>query len=401
MSSDISNINSSKAPTVTIVGGGPVGCYAGHLLARQQIDTTIIEDNITIGQPEQCTGIFNVNLDEFVKPKREHILNTVKGAAFCCGTKQVDIKAKEDKAYVYDRIKFDQYIADLAVRSGAAVRTKTRFLQHEEHQGKLRLLLSSPGTVSSSATPNSVVANTTSKTDVHETDILIGADGPNSAVAKSAGLFGNRKFWIGNQVFLETKKPWFDKELAYLFFDKKYHEDFFAWVVPMSETTAKVGTASYKNANAYLNSFLADKFPKAHVTGRQGGLIPYYNNEFPCQKNKNIFLVGDAAFHVKATTGGGVVNGFWAARELSESILQQTYDYEERVKKVKRNLWLHLMMREKCNRFSDTDYEELISALAKPSIQGLLQKYGDNDYPYRFLFRLLVRAPGLMKYVVK
>ena len=121
----------------------------------------------------------------------------------------------------------------------------------------------------------------------------------------------------------------------------------------------------------------------------------------PCQKNKNIFLVGDAAFHVKATTGGGVVNGFWAARELSESILQQTYDYEERVKKVKRNLWLHLMMREKCNRFSDTDYEELIGTLAKPGIQSLLQKYGDNDYPYRFLFRLLVRAPGLMKYVIK
>ena len=38
-----STMNSPKAPAVTIIGGGPVGCYAGHLLAREHINTTIID----------------------------------------------------------------------------------------------------------------------------------------------------------------------------------------------------------------------------------------------------------------------------------------------------------------------------------------------------------------------
>lgn len=389
-------MTSSENPyskTATIIGGGPVGCYLGHLLAKDGVPTTIFEDNITIGKPEQCTGIFNVNLDEFIKPKRDHVLNMVKGAMLCCGDKQVEIRSGSDKAYVYDRIKFDQYIADLAQQSGAVLVPKTRFITHSEADknnskncGTLRLQFHS---------------SAAGRTMAQDTDILIGADGPNSSVAKSAGIFGDRRYWIGSQVFLDMKKPWFDKELAYLYFDKKYHEDLFAWVVPMSETTAKVGTACYKNAASYLDAFLKDKFAGAKITGRQGGLIPYYDNTLPCQKDSNIFLVGDAAMQVKATTGGGIVNGFWAATHAHQAIIKGTYDYEKRVRPVKRNLALHLMMRNKLNKFSDADYEELIGILSQDDLQRVLRERGDNDYPHRFLFSLLWRAPSLLKFVVK
>ncbi|MBI2147001.1 NAD(P)/FAD-dependent oxidoreductase [Candidatus Woesearchaeota archaeon] len=394
---------SSSEKQVTIVGAGPVGCYLGHLLSKEGVPTTIIEDNAVIGSPEQCTGLFNINLDEFIKPKKDHVLNMIKGAALCCGKASVEIKAKEEKAYVYDRIKFDQYLASLAMASGAAILTKTRFASYTNHTAAGHTAAANTARSSAGRNNSSIQLQLLSenKPITRETSLLVGADGPNSAVAKSAGIFGSRRYWIGNQVFLAMKKPWFDKELAYLFFDKKYHEDFFAWVVPMDEYTAKVGTASYKNSAAYLGSFLKDKFAGATIIGRQGGLIPYYDPALPCQKENDVFLVGDAAFQVKATTGGGIVPGFAAAQQLKDAVAHETYDYGKRMAAVRRNLWLHLMMRKKMNRFSDKDYEELISTLGRPPVHRILAAQGDNDYPHKFLLKMLFHAPSLMKFCVK
>ena len=46
-------------------------------------------------------------------------------------------------------------------------------------------------------------------------------------------------------------------------------------------------------------------------------------------KKDNIYLVGDAATQVKATTGGGIIQGLKAAQALTNSILNKTTKIED------------------------------------------------------------------------
>ena len=97
----------------------------------------------------------------------------------------------------------------------------------------------------------------------------------------------------------------------------------------------------------------------------QGGLIPIYSPKLKVQKG-NIYLVGDAAAHVKATTGGGLVHGLIAAECLAESIIKKKGSYEQSWrKKIGKDLWIHLMIRNILNRFADKDYNYLIKLAGK------------------------------------
>ncbi len=382
--------------TVLIVGAGPVGSYLGMKLSKAGISNIIVEEHAKIGEPEQCTGLFSTNLDNYVKIPESIILNRLKGAIFCCKDKKFELRTNKVQAYVTDRIKFDMFMAEEAKRAGSKFLLAHKFVGFERKDDGFVVNLETKD-------ENKEKANKTTKKETNKikktikAKYLVGADGPSSAVGKAAGIYGNRKFWIGAQVFLETKKPMFEKDLAYLYLDRKYSQDFFAWVVPMSKTTAKVGTAVYTKPKEYLDRFLKDKFPDAKITGYQGGLIPYYSPETAIEKG-NVFLIGDAAEHVKATTGGGVINGFWAADELVKGILEGHPNYEKRAKNVRKNLNMHLLVRNKINKFDDEKYAELLEKLNKPSVQSIMKEHGDMDFPRKFAFKLLIKNPGLIRY---
>ena len=59
----------------------------------------------------------------------------------------------------------------------------------------------------------------------------------------------------------------------------------------------------------------------------QAGLIPVYNPRQKAQK-ENILLIGDAAAQVKATTGGGIIQGLTAA-ECAANSISENISYEK------------------------------------------------------------------------
>jgi flavin-dependent dehydrogenase len=76
----------------------------------------------------------------------------------------------------------------------------------------------------------------------------------------------------------------------------------------------------------------------------------------------DIYLVGDAAGHVKVTTVGGLVTGLWGARAAAESILKRI-PYATALRPLNRELWLHDMLRRVLNRFRAADYDQLLHAI--------------------------------------
>ena len=102
--------------------------------------------------------------------------------------------------------------------------------------------------------------------------------------------------------------------------------------------------------------------------------------------------MGDAALQVKATTGGGIIQGIMAAKALADAI-EKNKSYESEWKKVLgKDLWLHLFIRRMMNKFSDQDYDYMLSLVKQQRVKNILESF-DRDYPTRFLLKLGITEP--------
>ena len=223
-----------------------------------------------------------------------------------------------------------------------------------------------------------------------ESEIIVGADGPSSAVAKASGLNSSSKFYIGMQakVKLKTDISAFETHFGESF------PNFFGWVVPESEDTARIGIGAFENAKDYFYKFLEKRTGKKDVLCWESGIIPLYDPKKLIQKD-NVYLIGDAASQVKATTGGGIIPSLKAAQTLCDCIINNKNYQKEFKKQSGRELLLHLKIRNVLNKFSDRDYDYLLKLMNQEKIKRVLKKY-DRDTPIPLVLNLLLKEPRFL-----
>lgn len=352
---------------ISIVGAGPAGSYAALLLAKQGNEVHVFEDHDEIGVPVQCTGIVTGALWDLI-PKEQSIIRTELTSVKVHGpTQHATVRLHE---YVLDRAGLDKYVAKLAKEAGATYHLGHRFIGFGEKAVRVR-----------------------HNGEEHEfpTDITIGADGPNSEVAKTAGIWSPRKIWGGVQA---TIKGDYDPNAFEVFFNREF-DQFFAWVVPESKTIARIGIASQKKARAMFER-ITRHYPGAFV-GWQSGPIPIYDGRILVQnKDRTVFLVGDAAGLVKATTGGGIITGMISSRILADCIGKR--DYAKALRPLRRDLALHRLIRRMLNTFTDRDYDRIVRCLANPRLQAVLYNH-HRDFPSKFLLKAVLVEPRLLLFV--
>lgn len=352
---------------ISIIGAGPAGNYAAYLLAKDGQQVKVYEENSVIGDPIQCTGIVTSSIAKMLPMRSEFVVNRIRKARiFAPDNNYIEIKLSNENI-ILNRKRFDQYIADMAKSAGASLHANHRFIDFKE--GKVHI----------KDTKNNTLKNL-------KTDILIGADGPNSAVAKATGLFGNREFWVGSQATIKLKN-----DNAIEFFP---HVGTIGWICPEDEETVRIGICAKYNVAECFNQFLKEKAPDAKILERQGGLIPIYNPNIKAHKD-NVYLIGDAAGHVKATTLGGIIQGMLAAEAAHDAIIHgRDYDKAWR-KKLASDLRIALLMRKAMDKFSHEDYNYLVKLFTQQKTREILEDY-DRDYPSQFMLKLLMREPRLL-----
>ena len=357
---------------ISIIGAGPAGNYLAYLLAKNNFDVCVFEEHKTVGLPVQCTGITTSYLGRLVELKKDFVINRInKARIFAPNNRFVDVRL--DNNIIVDRTRFDQYLMEKAKKAGAKFFLSHRFLGYKNNIIKIQ----------------DVNANMIK--DI-KTDYLVGADGPLSDVAKSAGLKGKRDFLVGIQARVRLNNQ---NIVEFYPFIKEY-----AWVVPESKNIVRIGLATRENPKKALNDFLRKRIKRYDIIGMQAGLIPIYNQKIKAQKD-NVFLVGDAAAMVKATTGGGIIQGLIAARALADSIINKKNYHKEWKKAIGRDLLIHLKMRNIMNKFSAKDWNYLIELFSEEKTKKVLES-NDRDFPSRFLVKLALLEPRLfhfLKYV--
>lgn len=359
---------------VKIIGGGPSGSYAAYLLAKKGYDVDLYEEHEKIGDPVQCTGIVTHSLQDIVRVKKDVIANKIKLARIISpDNNHIDFRFRHDNLILW-RNAFDRQIGDMAHDAGADIHYRSRYVGNTEKKIRIKDLQSN-------------------KTSEKKFSYLVGSDGPLSQVAKQNSLYGKRSMWVGAQV-----KAKLENENIVEFYP---HIGTFAWVVPEDDKIVRIGLfAELKEGNKVFERFLKTRLGedyKKKIVCHESGIEPKYDPLVRTEK-KNIFLLGDAATQVKATSGGGIIQGMLAAEGLADAISsQKSYEKEWR-KRIGRDLWMHLKMREMMDRFSEKDWNRLVGYFSQDKLREVLEKE-DRDYPTRFMTKILMREPRILQYI--
>ena len=322
---------------MNIVGAGPVGLYLAQQL--NGIGVEVFEEHSSIGDPAQCTGLFSTNIDSLFKIPQECILNKVKGARFYSPSGNVvELSRKSDQAYVVDRTKFDQALAE-----GVDTRLGTKITSIE-----------------SSA------------------DYIIGADGPSSTVARLAGFPPLEDVLVGVQY--EIPADGHEQDFVEMHFGNEVAPGFFMWVVPTGDRL-RIGLANDTDPVARIEKFIKSKFGNPKILEKTAGAIPLKWRESVVKGN--VALVGDAAGQVKPTTGGGIYMGFLSAKILANAIKQDDLSLYKTTwdEQVLPELSLGYKFRTVLKKLSDSELDNVFEILGSEKIRKLIEEHGDMDRP--------------------
>jgi geranylgeranyl reductase family protein len=385
---------------VLVVGAGPAGSRVARDLALSGLDVGILEDHPEIGRPCHCSGLVSPRTLALAEVGADLVINTIRGALVHVADRQpLRIGGNRIHGHVIDRVKFDQQLAAQATRVGAELIRPARFTRF--------WLVGDMG-----SRPGSGHVAVTVLRDRVEHEIrarlLVGADGAFSKVAQQvrgarpsgvvAGLGAHADY---------AANPYSDH--VEVFVDQDAVPGWFGWTIPLGDGTARIGSGSadgVKPVESFnrLRERFATTFGSARIRSWSAGTIALW--EPTAMVANRIMLVGDAARHVKPTSGGGIHAALdaaaMAARHAREAF--NTGILSARTLGSYERDWHRTMgpelkrqhdMRRMFQRLDAAKLRFLMDLLERETLRSEVESVADIDFPSPVLRRLALRHPIL------
>lgn len=305
---------------VAVVGGGPAGSSAAEVLAKAGIETYLIERKLDNVKP--CGGAIPLCMvSEFDLPPEIIDRRVRKMKMISPSNVEVNIGGTlKDDEYIgmCRREVLDGFMRDRAAKLGTTVINGTM------HKLEIPGNDKDPYTLHYAYHSNGSLEGEPKTLQV---DLVIGADGANSRVAKAIDA-GDYNYAIAFQERIrlpEDKMAYYD-ELAEMYVGDDVSPDFYAWVFPKYDHVA-VGTGTMKPNQAKIKQLQAGIRARAAAKLRGGKIIrveahPIPEHPRPRRVVGRVALVGDAAGTVTKSSGEGIYFAAKSARMCAETIVE-------------------------------------------------------------------------------
>jgi len=332
---------------LTKIGSSGGGSYTGYIISK-----TGIEEH-------------GIDLDGI-------LVNSIKGAKiYSPGGNMLEVRRKPDVAYVVDRAGLDRQLARQAEKAGAKIYLNTKLLNIRNE---------------------SIFVEREERGELIKARILVGADGPGSLTRQIMGIQKTRNEFV--HAYQVRVKGNFDPSMVSVYFGS-YAKNFFGWSAPESREWARAGIATSElNVKSNFQLFMTQKNLRGEYCDMCSSLIPVGPPMKDIVKD-NMMLVGDSAFHTKATTGGGIVAsmnaGIAAAKAIDNNIKSKKplKEYLNHLKPLYKELELHWKIRKYMNSFSDRDIDAMFLKMKRAGVEGFLEQHGDMEKPSLFVNKMV------------
>ncbi|XP_068637544.1 geranylgeranyl diphosphate reductase, chloroplastic-like [Aristolochia californica] len=305
---------------VAVIGGGPAGGCAAETLAKNGIETYLIERKLDNCKP--CGGAIPLCMvGEFDLPLDIIDRRVTKMKMISPSNVAVDVgRTLKPDEYIgmVRREVLDSYLRERASTCGANV-INGLFLKMDV-PGEA----DAPYTVYYTAYDGKVGGAGEKRT--LEVDAVIGADGANSRVAKSISA-GEYEYAIAFQerIKIPDNKMVYYENLAEMYVGDDVSPDFYGWVFPKCDHVAVgTGTVTHKGDIKKLQSATRlrarDKITGGKIIRVEAHPIPEHPR--PRRLSGRVALVGDAAGYVTKCSGEGIYFAAKSGRMCAEAIVE-------------------------------------------------------------------------------
>ncbi|XP_021720628.1 geranylgeranyl diphosphate reductase, chloroplastic-like [Chenopodium quinoa] len=320
------HISGTSKLRAAVIGGGPAGACAAEALSSGGVETFLFERNVSGSKP--CGGAIPLcMLDEFSIPRaivdREVTRMRIFSPSNLCVDFGKTLLPSEFIAMTRREV-LDSFLRAKAQASGARLITG------------LVTRLDLPTHVDSG--PYVIHYNVGGSKKSVAVDVVIGADGVHSRVAKSIGA-GNYEYALAFQerIKLPEEEMEYYRDLAEMYVGDDVSPDFYGWVFPKCDHVA-VGTGTVKSKSdikKFQHGIRARAGPKI-----RGGRVfkveahPIPEHPRPVRVRGRVALVGDAAGYVTKCSGEGIYFAAKSGQMCGQAVVEAseggTYMINER-----------------------------------------------------------------------
>lgn len=305
---------------VAVVGSGPAGSSAAETLANAGIETYLFERKLDNAKP--CGGAIPLCMvSEFDLPPEIIDRRVRKMKMISPSNIEVNIgQTLKDDEYIgmCRREVLDGFLRNRAAKLGA------KLINGTVHALDLPVNANAPYTIHYADHSDGSVEGVARTLQV---DLVIGADGANSRVAKAIDA-GDYNYAIAFQerIRLPEDKMAYYEELAEMYVGDDVSTDFYAWVFPkydhvaVGTGTMKVNKADIKKLQAGIRARAAKRLEGGKIIKVEAHPIPEHPR--PRRVVGRVALVGDAAGYVTKSSGEGIYFAAKSGRMCAETIVE-------------------------------------------------------------------------------
>jgi len=290
---------------VVVIGAGPAGLHAAQRLAAGGLDVVLLESRLRVGDGAICSGVIGEEaFERFALPTGAVTTQLHWIQAISPRGKKLEHKTDAPLARVVEKSAFNRALALLASSAGVDIRLGHYVDSIEQHKDSVVLRFR---------------AADEEKQKLRARMAVI-ASGVNGSLNRMLGLSRPRQLLRAMQTdfALRDGNPTGPTKI---FVGRAVAPGGFGWKIPMGGGRARVGIMTTDDPKPYFKNLVRGIVPE--VDESQLVINQKAIAQAPVGRcfTERVLAIGEAAGHVKTSTGGGIYYGLMSGEFAAEVIL--------------------------------------------------------------------------------